>query len=285
MANVRFGFHLSIKGGVLGAATAAASKKYGVFQLFVSNPRSWNIRQSSADQALQFSRLNSSHNIAPFAHMPYLCNIASPKQDILGKSIESGIGNISECNRLGIEYLVFHMGSHLGAGHANGKENIKKALSIILDSTKKCEILLENSAGYRNSMGSTIQEMASVIEDIDSSRIGVCLDTCHLFAAGYDLRNEKAIESLEIEFDRLIGIKRLKLVHLNDSKYGLGRGLDRHWHIGKGYIGAGGFLNIFRSRLFRGGPFVMETPHENENSESADLSAALGFYNTAKMSE
>jgi len=281
MNSARFGFHLSIKGGILNAAKVAEYKKYRTFQLFVSNPRSWQVTHAINDNASQFHSINTSSDILPFAHMPYLCNIASPRQEIIERSIGSAIANIDECNRLGIDYLVFHMGSHLGKGSEAGQQRIVKTLSSIIESTKRCNILLENSAGYKNSMGSKISDIASVINILDSKRIGVCLDTCHLYAAGYDLRSSNAVESLCEEFDSSIGIDKLKLVHLNDSKYKLGSGLDRHWHIGKGYIGRAGFINIFKSRLFRSGPFVMETPYNSEGTESYNFEAATSLYKEA----
>ncbi|MGC8651685.1 MAG: deoxyribonuclease IV [Candidatus Micrarchaeia archaeon] len=281
----RFGFHLSIRGGVLSAASEAARKNYRAFQLFVSNPRSWSVTHSPSEQATRFAESNSTHNIMAFAHMPYLCNLSSPRKNIAAKSIESAIENINECNALNVRYLVFHMGSHLGAGRSVGMANIIKALGSILDRSKHCDLLLENSAGYNNSMGSKINEMAEVLEAIDSKRLGICLDTCHLFAAGYDLRDEKAVARLDGEFMRLIGAKKLKLVHLNDSRFGLGSGLDRHWHIGRGYIGRAGFINVFKSKVLGNGPFIMETPYENERSEEMNLSAALNFYREANALE
>ncbi len=277
----RFGFHLSVRGGVLNAAKEAELKGYGAFQLFVTNPRSWSITHSPPGQAGLFAESNITHDIIPFAHMPYLCNLASPKNEIREKSMESAIGNIDECNALGIKYLVFHMGSHLGSGSRDGVANIVKALGYVLDNSRHCMLLLENSAGYSHSMGSKIEEIAKVLDEADAKRLGVCLDTCHLFAAGYDLRDKKAVESFDGTFDRLIGIERVKLVHLNDSKFGLGSGLDRHWHIGKGHIGRKGFVNIFNSKSLGNGPFIMETPYEDEQSEDSNMRAALDFYSEA----
>ncbi len=279
---VRFGFHLSIKGGVANAAMLAKSKGYRVFQLFVSNPRGWAVGTISRQQAKRFSTITKENDIIAFAHMPYLSNLASPRKVIRMKSVENGIENIRICNMLGIKGIVFHLGSHLGSGMDEGFKNIYDSLAEILDKTKRCSILLENTAGYRNSMGSRIEDIAKVVNEINSDRIGVCIDTCHLFASGYDLRSTDAVEKLEYEFESRIGSERLKLMHLNDSKYPLGSGLDRHWHIGRGYIGEEGFINIFRSTLFGRGPFVMETPYESEHSENMNLATALRLYREAR---
>jgi deoxyribonuclease-4 len=282
MQEPRFGFHLSINKGVDSAAKEAASKSYGAFQLFVSNPRTWKFKHSDAKSTSTFVETIKSNDIIPFAHMPYICNLSSPKNEIYKKSIDIAIENINECNNLEIHNLVFHIGSHLGSGAASGSERFENALFIILGNTQKVNILLENSAGYTNSMGSSISEIVQIINDVKSTRVGMCIDTCHLFAAGYDLRRREVVSAISNEIISKVGASVVKLIHLNDSKYKLGSGLDRHWHIGKGYIGEKGFVNVFADQLLGGGPFVIETPYENEGSETQNLDNALKFFKKAK---
>ncbi|MGC8496064.1 MAG: deoxyribonuclease IV [Candidatus Micrarchaeia archaeon] len=277
-----FGFHLSISKGIASAATEAASKNYKVFQLFVSNPRMWRFNRPDQKSADEFIETTRSKSITPFAHMPYICNLASPRDEIYKKSIDIAIQNMNECDALGIRNLVFHMGSHLGSGAATGKERLKNAIYEILENTGDTNMLLENSAGYSNSMGSSISEIVQVINDIGSARVGMCIDTCHLFAAGYDLSKSEVVSSISSGILQTVGSNTIKLVHLNDSKYPLGSGLDRHWHIGKGYIGEKGFINLFADKMLGAGPFVMETPYENEKSEEQNLRNAIRLFKKAK---
>ncbi|MGC8669910.1 MAG: deoxyribonuclease IV [Candidatus Micrarchaeia archaeon] len=282
MHSIRFGFHLSTKGSILNAARVSKEQGYGAYQLFISNPRSWRFKTLTGIEAERFALLNKEYDTIAFAHMPYLCNLASPNNEVFEKSITLGIENINACNRLGIDNIVFHVGSHLGHGYNEGLIHIEEALSRIIENTQNCTILLENSAGYKNSIGSSIGELAQIINDLKSERIGVCIDTCHLFAAGYDLRNMDKVKKLESEFDQKIGSKKLKLIHLNDSKFPLQSGLDRHWHIGEGYIGKEGFINFFSTKLFHNGPYILETPYKNEYSEKIDITNAIKFYKEAQ---
>ncbi|HUC39090.1 MAG TPA: deoxyribonuclease IV [Candidatus Acidoferrum sp.] len=279
---IRIGFHLSVAGGVYNAPLTAEKEGYGTFQIFASNPRAWDHHEIPKEDAERFRQIVKKSNTIPFAHVPYLCNPSSTSRETLEKSMKMLVNNMESCNALGIEGLVMHQGSHLGKGSDHGRKTIIDAVGKALDRVPKVHILLENSAGYTNSMGSKFDEMGYIIDQIGSPRVGVCLDTCHTFAAGYDLRTKESIEKTCAEFEDNIGFKRLGLVHLNDAKFELGSGLDRHWHIGQGNIGAKGFTELFRNKNFKDRCFVMETPINGDGNETTNMRAIKQIIKNAK---
>lgn len=264
---VRIGFHVSIAGGISNAPRAAAEHGYSAFQFFPSSSRSWTVNKVSEEEAERFDKTAKDNDLEAFAHIPYLCNPASPSKDMLEKSRRMLVQDMEICKSIGAKYLVVHMGSHKGEGSERGIKTIIETLGNALDRVKDVDLLLENSAGYSNSMGSDFAEIGKVFDALDTKSVGICLDTCHAFAAGYNFGSEEEIEKLAGEIDSYIGLKRLALVHLNDAKYPLGSGLDRHWHIGKGYIGEKGFLNFFSNKAFGQGSFVLETPYQREGDD------------------
>jgi deoxyribonuclease-4 len=279
---IKLGFHLSTAGSVANASRYAAAKGYGDFQLFTSNPRAWANTEFPAEDRREFIELNKTHRLTPFAHIPYLCNIASANAAVYKRSRAMLVDNLRNCMGLEIGYLVIHLGSHLGKGVEYGINNICDAILYALDRTDDVTILLENSSGYKNSVGSRFGEIGSIIDNVGSARLGVCFDTCHAFAAGYDLRTEQSMDETAKEFTSLIGAKNLKLVHLNDAKFDLGSGRDRHWHIGQGSIGREGFVNLFRNSMFNHGFFVLETPGSRlGNDEETNLRAVKGIIRAA----
>ena len=271
---IRLGFHLSVSGGVCNSALTAEKEHYGTFQIFASNPRAWEHHRITGEDAQGFKEIVRKSGTVPFAHAPYLCNPSSSSTDVIKKSLKMLVGNMQSCAQLGIGGLVVHMGSHLGRGEEHGRKRLIEALGNAIDSAPNVRILLENSSGYRNSVGSKFSEIGKVLDEFDQSGVGVCLDTCHAFAAGYDLRTEESIDKVCEEFDGNIGFKRLHLVHLNDAKYGLGSGLDRHWHIGKGKIGMGGFSELFKNKHFHDMCFVMETPVNQDGNGHTNMRTA-----------
>ena len=278
---IKLGFHLSIAGSVANAPRYAIEKGYGDFQIFTSSSRAWANTKVPENDRLEFIRLTKRHSITAFAHIPYICNVASTNSVVYEKSRTMLVSNVKNCMSLEIGYLVIHLGSHLGKGLSYGIDNICSAVSFALDRTSDVEILLENTSGYRNSVGSKLSEIGDIIDRVGDERIGVCFDTCHAFAAGYDLRTEEGVSSVEGEFRSRIGGNRLKLIHLNDAKFPLGSGLDRHWHIGEGYIGRSGFTNLFRNRLFNHGFFVLETPGGLFNDEERNMDEIKGIIRAA----
>ena len=254
----------------------ARSLGYTAFQLFLFNPRSWSGNEIPDDAIREFSFMFKESGIKADAHIPYLCNPSSANDEVYKKSRVMLIQNARISKMLNIP-LVIHMGSHLGKGFSYSFERLTALLGSVIDETNT-EILLENSAGYNNSVGSKLSELAAVISSLGSSHIGVCLDTAHAFAAGYNIATIEGIDSFVKEIDSTIGINSIKLFHLNDSKYELNSGLDRHWHIGKGYIGTKGFTNLLSHKYFSKGSFIMETPVNEEGSEIQNMNAALNIF-------
>ena len=272
---------MSIAGAVSNSAREAAESGYGAFQLFTASSRSWEQKAIGAADAEEFARCAKSCDTEPFAHIPYLCNLASANPEVLAKSRLMLVQNMRNCATLGIGSLVIHMGSHLGKGMEYGISSIIESLGQALDSVHGVRILLENTSGYTNSIGSTFSEISRVTDSFPSSRVGVCLDTCHAFAAGYELRTPAGIDAMVRELDSQVGLKRLGLVHLNDAKFDRGSKLDRHWHIGKGFIGRKGFAAFFGNEAFRSGSFVMETPVNAEGDDASNAGALLSLLDDA----
>lgn len=280
---VRLGLHVSIAGGLEKAVDRACEKGCDAFQIFTTNPRSWRSKPVTPESIDLFvARLKESDLYPVASHMPYLPNLASPREEVYSRSVQALIDELMRCQLLGIPYVVTHLGSDLGQGKENGKERIAEALkSAITHSRSDAVVLLENSAGTKNSMGSTFIDIASIIESLpgQSKSLGVCLDTCHLFAAGYDLRTPLALEKTLEEFISCIDPKRLCLVHLNDCQGTLGSHKDRHEHIGMGGIGLEGFRSIVRHPLLRSRAMIMETPVDlrRDDKGNLDVARALAF--------
>jgi deoxyribonuclease-4 len=275
---VRLGFHVSISGGVDKAVDRARAMGCDVFQIFSRNPRVWRSKPLLPEVADGFKlRFRESGLSLAVDHMPYLPNLASPKEDVYLKSIDVLAEELVRCHALSIPYLVTHLGSHLGAGLEQGSMRIAGALeNAFLAADDDVMLLLENTAGTRNSMGGRFEDLAAIIDALGqkSRRVGVCLDTCHLFASGYELRDSQGLQVTLECFESTIGLERLKLVHLNDCRGGLGSHLDRHEHIGLGQIGEKGFRALLCHPLIRELPMIMETPVDDRRDDSGNLRAA-----------
>ena len=282
---IRLGFHMSIAGSVANSARDAAALGYSAFQIFTTSSRSWKHNRPGHKDAEEFRSIVDQYGMAPNAHVPYLCNPSSPDNETRKKSLAMLVANMENCNDLGIKHLVVHMGSHLGKGTEAGLSNLADTVASALDSVDKVSILLENSAGYTNSVGSSFSEIGRAIKMCSSRRVGLCLDTCHAFAAGYDLTTPDAAKAAFEEMRKHVGEDRLMLFHLNDAKFPLGSGLDRHWHIGKGFIGEKGFLNIFSEKLAGSSTFIMETPENAEGNDASNLAATERIISKAGMSK
>jgi deoxyribonuclease-4 len=208
--------------------------------------------------------------------MPYLPNLSSPRMVIYNKSLKSLNAEFERCETLGVPYVVTHLGSHLGKGQKVGLERLVAAVNLAFEkNANDVMLLLENTAGTKNSMGSTFEEIQRIIDGIeDKKRVGICFDTAHAFAAGYDIRTADTVSTTLKRFDSVLGLGRLKVIHLNDSKGQLGSGRDRHEHIGMGYIGEEGFKALFRHEAVRGLPFIMETPIDERRDEAGNIKKA-----------
>jgi deoxyribonuclease-4 len=272
------GLHISISGGLRKAVERAKDRGCDVFQIFSQSPRSWNSKSISEDEAREFvSSFKKSGLALAVDHMPYLPNLASSKDDVHEKSIESLTSELMRCQMLCIPYLVSHLGSHLGAGWDEGFKRIVEAVDTSLSQADNGVILLlENTAGTKNSMGSSLEEIATIIDAFDAlrPRLGICLDTCHLFAAGYELRTPEGLQATLNQFQELIGFERLMLLHINDCRGAMGSHLDRHEHIGLGQIGENGFRLILRHPSLKDLPMILETPVDSRRNDVANLQAA-----------
>ncbi len=270
---MRVGVHVSIHVSIDRAVDRAVKLDCNTFQIFTRNPRQWKPARLTSEAAKAFSEKVKSHDIKPvFVHMPYLPNLASPKDGIYNKSINTLVTELERCRRLEIPYLVTHLGSHVGAGKHAGFTRLINAINHAFNVTGgDVTLLLENTAGTKNSMGSTLEDIQHIIKQlIHQESVGICFDTSHAFAAGYDLRTADSIEETIRKIDDVIGFEKLKLVHLNDSKGDLNSRTDRHEHIGLGKIGEEGFRNILGSRLGNL-PLILETPVDSRRNDVDNL--------------
>jgi len=265
------GVHVSIAGGVADAVARALALGCTTFQIFPSNPRGWYQKPyDEADVSLFRERLRAGRFADFFVHMPYLPNIASPDDDLYERSLAALTDAIERAASLGGRFVVTHMGSHKGAGVAEGEERAAAALCRALGATAAVEVmvLMEDSAGKSNQIGTTFPALAALYKMIPKNcraRVGLCLDTCHAHVMGYDLsaRGGGLTRALA-EIERFFGLPKVKLLHLNDAKGPAGSMLDRHEHIGRGTIGEDGFKKIINHPALRRVPMVLETPQEDD---------------------
>jgi deoxyribonuclease-4 len=258
-----FGSHLSIAGGMCNALTKAEELGCESVQVFTKNQKQWNCspleRQAIGEWQAGCKRLKFKRTVS---HDSYLINLASPDEAMWRKSVEAFIEEVCRCQQLGIPYLVTHPGAHMGQGEAAGLTRIVAALDVVLDRTpdaKGVTVCLEATAGQGTSIGHRLEHLAEIISRVNAPRrFGVCLDTAHLFAAGYDYRGRKYAKFRK-ELDGTVGLSRVKVLHLNDSKKDLGTRVDRHEHIGRGFVGLEGIRPWVRDEAFRDVPKILET--------------------------
>ena len=270
---MRLGLHLSISGSIDRVFDRAVKKGCNTFQMFSRNPRAWQSRGLTSKEIESFkTKLSRSEAWPIIIHTPYLLNLASPKESVYHKSIKVLQDELQRAGELGVPYVVTHLGSHLGYGKREGLRRIVDAINNAFSTVRNdVVLLLENTAGSKNSTGSSFEDIGHIISRAEErSHIGICFDTCHAFAAGYDLVSKGAVEHTLRRFGEIIGLDELKLVHLNDSKGGLGSGIDRHEHIGMGRIGETGFTNILKSMLGQL-PLILETPIDHRRSDIENL--------------
>jgi len=271
------GLHISIEKSLELAFDRAQQAGCTTFQIFTRNPRSWRFKPLDNDQVMAFREKRKSSGFKSLvAHMPYLPNLASPDKATMKASRLSLSQEVKRCDALGIEYLVTHLGSHLGKGLMPGVRNVADAVNEALASSEGSTIiLLENMAGQRNSVGSRFEELGLIFDRVkNEGRVGVCFDTCHAFAAGFDLSGAEAVsQSMAVLVDS-VGYDRLKVVHLNDSKGPLGSNLDRHENVGKGRIGIKGMNAFLHYRGIIQRPLIMETPYDDLNGMKKSVSLA-----------
>jgi deoxyribonuclease-4 len=243
-------------------------------QIFSRNPRGWTVKPLDKDDITKFKELREKWDIAPvFVHTNYLINLASSKPELYERSIEQFVIDLERTEHLGAEYLVTHLGSASSQDAEWMIERVSAALNMAMKlHPPKAMILLENTAGEKGDVGYTLEQVQEVISHLDdSSRIGICYDTCHGFAAGYDIRSQKGVDALARKIDATVGLKRLKGMHLNDCLRDFNSRVDRHWHIGEGKIGLDGFAILLNHPAFKDVPKIMETPKETEEDDPRNM--------------
>lgn len=262
------GAHVSATEGVSNAPVNAHNIGAKAFALFTRNPSRWKSKPISKTEAEAFKTNCKELGYTPNVILPhdsYLINLGSPNEEGLSKSREAFLDEMRRCEQLGLAMLNFHPGSHLKLIDADKcLDLIAESINISLEATSGVKAVIENTAGQGSNLGFTFSQIGRIINGIkDKSRIGVCIDTCHAFAAGYDLANEKGYNEMWEEFDREIGLPYLSGMHINDSKKGVGSHVDRHESLGKGMIGAGFFEMMMNDSRLDGIPMILETPDES----------------------
>ncbi len=269
-----FGAHMSIAGGFHNALLAARDHDCSAVQLFTKPPNQWAGRPITADEAKFFRQtLRQTRVRFPTAHDSYLINLASPDPELYRRSVEAFVEELQRAEALGLTYLVTHPGAHLGEGEPAGLARVAQALDEV---HRRCagfrvKVLLETTAGQGTCLGHRFEHLRDILAAIaEPDRVGVCLDTCHVFAAGYALAPEAEYRATLQAFDRLIGVKRLRVFHVNDSLKPLGSRVDRHAHIGRGHLGLEPFRLLVNDPRFRNRPMILETQKESEESDDMD---------------
>jgi deoxyribonuclease IV len=263
---MRFGFHISIAGGFSRIVGRAEARGCETIQFFSRNPRGWKYSPLNKKEVEEFRSSILSSNLSPvFLHMPYLPNIASSESKFYKRSIRSIATDLQRAEHLGAQYLISHIGHRLEASEDQAIEAVSQGIDQAFEKVKNAVILLlENTAGQGTEIGYTFAQIKKIIDGVhDHERMGVCLDTAHSFEAGYNLSHKDGIERTLENFDQTLGLKRLHLLHLNDSKTPLGSRKDRHWHIGEGHIGLEGFRYIVNHPILNHLPGIMETPRKD----------------------
>jgi deoxyribonuclease-4 len=274
---MRIGVHVSIAGRIYESLERAKALGCNTIQIFSRNPRGWQAGEFEPKDVAEFARLKSKYDIAPVAvHIPYIINLSTPDDALYKRSIGSYIEDIERADLLGAEYFVTHLGSHKGSGEDNGIKRFSLALKEIIKKAKpKTTILLENTAGSGDSIGYKFEHIERIIGFLGGTKkVGVCLDTAHSFEAGYDIRTKKGLEDTLKDFDKLIGLGRIKVVHFNDSLSPFGSHVDRHEHLGKGNIGLEALKRVINHPGLKGAAFIMETPKESDKDDKRNIAIA-----------
>ena len=268
------GAHMSVAGGVSKALERGQSIGCDTIQIFTRNNNRWASKPIPPEEIERFHDQVKATGIWPvFSHAAYLINLASPKEDLWEKSIEAFIDELVRAEKLNLLGVVLHPGSHMGEGEDVGIARIAAALDRCHEATEgfKTLTLLEVTAGTGDHLGYRFEQLAEIRARVKHpERVAFCFDTCHAFAAGYDFRTREGYEAVMEEFDRILGLERLKAFHFNDSKHPLGSRKDRHEHIGHGHIGLDGFRWIVNDPRFQQVPMVLETPKSKDMHEDVE---------------
>ncbi|MFO7675363.1 MAG: deoxyribonuclease IV [bacterium] len=275
---MRVGLHVSIAGGLERACLRAAEVGCETIQLFTRSPRGWSARPLDESGAGRFRRLTRALDITPvFVHAPYLVNLATTDRSLAARSRAVLVDELERAASLGASGVVVHPGRV--RGREGGVARVARRVASVLRRAKGAvSLLLENTAGAAGEIGARFEELAEIIDRAGSAdRLGMALDTAHAFAAGCELRNRPGLDAVLRELDRTVGLGRLQLLHLNDSRFGLDSHRDRHWHIGRGKIGLAGFRQVVNHPLLRHLPGILETPRADRRDDRRNLAAIRGL--------
>ena len=267
------GAHTSIAGGYYKAIERAHEVGCAAFQIFTKNNNQWRAKAITDEEVQLFRNALIARQLDhPTAHTSYLINLASCDKGLWKKSIDSMVVELQRAEMLGIRNVVVHPGSHVGGTEAAGLAQCVRAVNAVHSEVAGADCVLEVTAGQGTSLGWRFEHLARILDKVkEPDRVGVCLDTCHVFAAGYPLATKRDYDATFAEFDSLVGIHRLRVIHLNDSKRPLGSRVDRHEHIGKGQIGLDVFKRLLNDRRLRHVPMLLETPKGDHEGEDWDV--------------
>jgi deoxyribonuclease-4 len=268
----RLGVHTSIAGGISKSIERAAALHCTTMQIFSHNPRQWQKSRIPDEEVERFRTLRKQH-------VSYLVNLASRSKAVLRKSIDFLSYELETADTLGVEYVILHTGSAAGESEVSARNRAAESILRAVESGRyTSRLVLENTAGERGDITSSIPALAAIIDRCGSDRLaGVCIDTCHAFSSGYDIPASEGTDKLIGEIDEYIGLDRLKLIHLNDSKRPLGSCVDRHEHIGAGHIGLKGFQTFLSDERIVNVPMVLETPKKSDDDDKENLRRVYGL--------
>jgi len=275
------GAHVSISGGLYKAPFNGRTATCEVVQIFTQSRNQWRTKALTHEDVVKFITAQQETGVKVVcAHDSYLINLASPEKVLFKKSYTAFLEEMNRCNRLQIPYLVMHPGAHVGTGETKGIDQLARALNRLLDKDPKgqVKICLETTAGQGTSLGYRLEQLAEILDKIENrERMAICLDTCHIFAAGYRFHTRKAYHALIREFDNVLGLAKLAVIHMNDSKKECGSRVDRHEHIGRGAIGAGPFGFFMNDKRLAKIPKILETPKKSAAEDIANLKVLRGL--------
>lgn len=271
---MKIGVHTSIAGGLHRSLERANFLGCNTVQIFTHNPRAWDVKEITEEESFLFRSLRTDLSISPICiHASYLINLASEDRILQKKSINLLINEMERADAIGADYVIVHLGSATSGYKDILRKRISSALTEISKSgCWKAGLIIENTAGEKGDVSSCIVDLSEIINCVKETLVrGICIDTCHVFAAGYDIRNDKGIKRLLKEIRYYIGLDKFKVIHLNDSKGDLGSGIDRHEHIGAGRIGTVGLKKFLKYFYFTNVPIILETPKKQETDDLKNL--------------
>lgn len=277
----KLGCHVKISGGLLRAVDRALERGCRTFQVFLSNPRGWKGSDAIPPDLEELGKRCERDGLEPiFIHTIYLVNLATPSEEVFQNSVSAVLANLRAADVLGRAAVVTHLGSHGGMGEEEGLRRVVEGLRLVMERHRgDAPLLLETTAGSGGTVGHSFSQLGRIIRALGGDpRLGVCLDTCHVFAAGYEVRTKEGLEVTLREAEKELGPGRLRLVHANDSKGKLGSRVDRHVHLGEGEIGVEGFRVMLAHPLLRGLPWILETPEMTVEADRKNMELLLKLY-------